>query len=365
MTERARFLAVLDGKKPDKPPWYADLSYYYFALQKDGKLDECYEGDAGYLRFHQDKGVGIYFYAPNMWDLSYSGGVHYREQITGDLKNCSYVTPAGTLNSIQKYSHETYSWAYLTHFVNNFNDLKIMLYVLQNTVYHEQYLAFDRIDTLWGESGIPAAIPPVSVAPLQKLLSRWAGIETTVNLYMEDSDSFCDILAEMEKTEDKPFDIICRSNARYVEFAENLSSEITGRTFFEQFNAPYYAQRTAELHRSGKTVGIHIDGTLKPCLSLLAGCGFDVAEAVTPAPVGDVEIEDLRLTAGELILIGGIPGALFSNVYSNALFDDHVARLIKACKAARRLMIGVADQVPPDAVPGRIERVRKLIDQLS
>lgn len=45
MTQRERFLAVLEGKKPDKPPWYADLSYYYFSLVKDGRLEKKHKGD--------------------------------------------------------------------------------------------------------------------------------------------------------------------------------------------------------------------------------------------------------------------------------------------------------------------------------
>jgi hypothetical protein len=361
MTERDRFMAVLEGRKPDKPPWYGDLSYYYFSLEKDGKLANKYKGDEGYLRFHIDKGVGIYFYAPFMWEISYTGGVKYSEVMSGDKRYMKYDTPYGSIQCTQMYSPATYSWAYTSHFVNDMEQLKLMLYILEHTVYHPDYTGFNAIDQLWGEHGIPAAIPPISVAPLQKLLARWAGVETTVNLYAEDPELFESILSEMQKTEDAPFEIICKSKAKYVEFAENLSSEITGRMFFDRFSADYYARRNAQLHEAGKYVGIHIDGTLMPCLAQLSDCGFDVAEAVTPAPVGDVAIEDLRNAAGDIIIIGGLPGALFTERYSDDFFNKHLEHLLTFIVNDTRFMVGVADQVPPDTVPGRIERVREMI----
>lgn len=361
MTERQRFLSVLRGEKPDRVPWYGDLSYYYFALQQDNMLENKYRGDSGYLQFHIDKGVGIYFYAPNMWEISYSGGVKYTERTIGAEKVKTYHTPYGDIVSTQKYLPSTYSWAYTSHFVNNFEQLKLMLYVLENTIYNAEYKAFNKINKLWGEHGIPAALPPISVSPLQKLLARWAGVQTTVDLFAEDMETFEKILIDMQAVEDKPFEIICNSDAQYVEFAENLSSEITGRMLFDMFNAEYYSKRTTQLHNAGKYVGIHIDGTLCPCLSQLKYCGFDVAEAVTPAPVGDIEIEDFRSAAGDIVIIGGIPGALFTKQYSDKFFNTHLERLIKAFENDNKFMVGVADQIPPDVVPGRIERVREVI----
>ena len=52
MNERERLLAVLNGKTPDKTPWYGDLSYLYSSMEIRGTLDKKYMGDEGYLKFH-------------------------------------------------------------------------------------------------------------------------------------------------------------------------------------------------------------------------------------------------------------------------------------------------------------------------
>ena len=113
------------------------------------------------------------------------------------------------------------------------------------------------------------------------------------------------------------------------------------------------------MHDAGKITSIHIDGTLRACLPLLQEAGFDIAEAVTPAPVGDVPVEELRATAGDKIIIwGGLPGALFSPAYSEKLFDAHLAKILETFPLGSRFVLGVADQVPPDALLSRVTKVR-------
>jgi uroporphyrinogen-III decarboxylase len=156
-------------------------------------------------------------------------------------------------------------------------------------------------------------------------------------------------------------EVLAASPAQVVILPENLASEVTGERFFRRYNMPYYRRLTSRLHEAGKTVALHIDGGLIPCLGLLSACGIDIAEAVTPAPFGNVEVERLRETAGpEIIIWGGLPGGIFSSNYSDKFFEDYVTRVLR--NADDRFVLGVADQVPPDAVPRRISRVRELVE---
>ena len=99
MTEKERLLCVLKGGKPDKIPWYADLSYFYDSLYIKGMLDKRYEGDEGYLQFHIDLGTGICFYPPFLWKVSYLGGVEYKETQENNQKICEFSTPIGKIIS--------------------------------------------------------------------------------------------------------------------------------------------------------------------------------------------------------------------------------------------------------------------------
>ena len=364
MNEQERILAVLNGGLPDKTPWFADLSYWIFSLQERGLLPEEYQGEGGYIAFHRDQGAGACFeYNAVLWDITYSGGVRYTEKVEGDVKTCVFDTPSGSLTSRQKYLKTSFSWAYTEHFVKDFDDLKRMLYVHEHTEFKANYDTFDRISALWGGDGLLAATPVICAAPLQKLLSRWAGVEATVSLVYEDDETFGKINEDIQRTEDAVFDILAASGAKYVEFAENLSSEVTGRAFFERFNQGYYERRTRQLHRAGKFCGIHIDGTLAPCLGMLKGCGFDVAEGITPAPVGTVAPERLRELAGDgIVLWGGLPGPIFTGLFSDEQFEAYVSRVLALFPPGSGFVLGVGDQVPPDCAPGRVKRVRDIVD---
>ncbi len=361
MDERKYLLQVFDGELPAKKPWYADLSYLYNSLVLKGELEKKYEGEEGYLRFHIDMGAGIYISAPLLVKKTFTNGVQYFEKEENGTMTCVYQTPLGTIRSVQKYLPVTYTWAFTEHFVKSIEDLRIMLYVCENTRYEESYDDFVRIERMWGDNGLATGLSPDSVAPLQKLIARWAGVEKTVDLLIDEPDEFDEITARMGEAEDSLFDILAASPAEYIEFTENLSSEITGKTFFEQYNFDYYSKRVDQLHKAGKYAGIHIDGTLTSCLPLLQKCGFDVAEAVTPAPCGDVEVENLRACAGsDIIIWGGIPGVLFSGLYSDDFFDEYVNRVLTVFQNDPKFVLGVADQVPPDGLISRVKRVAEI-----
>lgn len=364
MTERDRLLSVLNRKTPDRTPWYADLSYLYNSMEAMGKLESNFKDDDGYLHFHKELGAGICFYAPFPWSADFTDKVQYIVKNKKDHRLSEYITPLGCIYCEERYLPETFSWAITKHFVNSIKDLRIMSFIHKNTVYKKNFSEFSRIATLWGENGLATAIPPISSAPLQKLVARWAGIENTVNILMDHTDEFESLLTEIDESQSPVFDILCESPCEYVEFAENLSSEVTGASFFRKYNMPHYQKYNQQLHFAGKFTGIHIDGTLRPCLSMLSECGFDVAEAITPYPVGDITIEDLRKEAGkDLIIWGGLPGAMFSPHYSESQFISHLEELLKTFPPGSGFVLGVADQVPPDGLINRIKLVREMVDR--
>jgi len=363
MNEHDRILCVLNKEGPDKIPWVADLSYLYESKKILGTLDKKYLGESGYLRFHNDLGAGICFYAPFPWKSCFTENVSCDVKVSNRVRKTVYATPVGIITSTEKYLPETFSWALTDHLVKTIDDLRVMEYIHRNTVYSRNYEEYDRISKLWGGAGIASAFPPISSAPLQKLIARWAGIENTVSILIDYPDESGSLLDAIDESQSVAFEILCESSCEYVEFAENLSSEVTGATLFKKYNMPHYIKRNRLLHEAGKYTGIHIDGTLKPCLSMLSDCGFDAAEAVTPMPIGDIPIENLRNEAdGDIVIWGGLPGALFSPLYTDEQFHTHLIHVLEVFQSGSGYILGVADQVPPDGLISRVKMVREMAE---
>jgi hypothetical protein len=363
MNERERILTVLRGERPDMIPWYADLSWWYSAQKEKGSLPEKYDGEEGYLKLHHDVGAGIYLYAPQVWKEEFPSEVQFTETKEGSRTISRIITPAGKLESVSEYLPESYTSAYRSHYIKNPSDLEIMKYVFEKREVVPCYEDFERIDKLWNSAGIPVCLAPICTSALQNLITRWAGVQTTIAFIADEQKKMEETFSFLQDCDDRIFSIIGNSPCTIVEFPENLSGEITGRNFVERYELPYWGKRIKELREKGKFVGIHNDGAVKPTVSLLIKSGFDFIEAVTPSPVGDITLEEIDKSIGaRTIVFGGLPGALFSSLYSDKYFEDFVVRAASLF-AEKNYILGVADQVPPDAEFSRIRMVREILDR--
>jgi hypothetical protein len=192
-----------------------------------------------------------------------------------------------------------------------------------------------------------------------------AGIENVVNLYMSAPEALTETLAAIKASMDRAVELVLESPAEIVMTPENLSAEVVGPTFFELFMQAYQNDWKDKIHAAGKFSCIHMDGTLKGLLRQEAAIGFTFIEALTPAPTGDLAIEEWAGYFGDsrTIAWGGIPGAYFTEQTSEAEFDRLVEHVLSVMRKEPRYVLGVADQVPPDGLTGRVKRVRELVDR--
>jgi hypothetical protein len=84
---------------------------------------------------------------------------------------------------------------------------------------------------------------------------------------------------------------------------------------------------------------------------------------MTPAPVGDLEVERWAEWSenGSTVLWGGLPGVYFTDKVPDAEFERHVRAVLAVMTSRPRYVLGVADQVPPDGLEGRVRRVGELV----
>ena len=274
MSIRSEVRDLLNGRPGATVPWFGDLSYFYDSLERRGELEAKHRGPEGEKRFYADFGVGIYLYTPDAFTISYTEAVRYTEIRTPDRITMRYDTPAGSIESVQDYVPGMYCFAYTKHFVETIEDVRVMRAVFESSRYGENYGEYLSRDRLWGEDGIGFAMAVASMAPLQKMLSRWAGVETTVALCEDHPEEIAETFSTIEESQDELVEVLAGSPAEVVILPENLASQVVGERYFRKFDMPYYTRIVRRLHAAGKKVAIHIDGGLKPCLGLLGECGF-------------------------------------------------------------------------------------------
>ncbi|MCM8768847.1 MAG: uroporphyrinogen decarboxylase family protein [Candidatus Omnitrophica bacterium] len=364
MTERERVLAVLANNSPDKTPWFGDLSWWYAYRREKGNLPAEWREEVGYLQLYRDAGCGIYLYAPCLYRVIFEPTVKIGIEEKGSITITRITTPVGTISSVQKKLVESVTSAYQQYFIKGVDDLKVMRYIFTHRRIEPDYADFERIDKLWDGWGIPCATTPCCTSALQTLLTRWAGVLTTIELLSEAREEVEQTIEEIQRSDDDIFEILAKSPACLFCFPENLSGEITGRSLMERYEIPYWEKRIRQLHQAGKYVILHNDGTLKASLPLLMETSLDGIEAVTPQPAGDLTLEEIKqLVGGKKTVWGGLPGIFFSPEYPENFFINHVRETLEVFPRGSRFVLGVADQVPPDADWNRIRLVRELVEK--
>lgn len=360
MTERERVLTLLAGGKPDQVPWFGDLAYWVpYALQNN-VVDAKYAGD-GLYQLHRELGVG--FYLQGYFPFSEATkNVEVRVTRRGRETLTEWETPVGTLRQRDTELPESYTSAISEHMIKDAEDLKIYAYLMEHTQYRPNYELAQRRYQLIGQDGAVLCYLPKS--PYMELVALKAGITTVVELMMDEEELLEETLELLEQKQDEAARIALESPAELLMIPENISSEVVGKGPYHRFMQGYHEKWTGRIRAAGKHSFVHLDGTMRGLIRELSQAGFQVIEALTPAPVGDIAIEQLNEWANEdTVLWGGLPGIYFTDLISDSQFDEFVIRVLDTMTRAPRYVLGVADQVPPGSRPERIARVRTLVDR--
>ncbi len=362
MSPRNRLLSILTGEKPDQVPWYGDLDYWANSLIKRGLKPDNFILSDDYIKWHRDLGVGFYLqgYFPYRQIIS---SCNKRSWSDGNRQFKEITTPLGSVRECWEYVPGSFCDAPVEHFMKSETDIPVMKYIYKNTRFEPDYdQAFRRIEQI-GDQGVVLCYLPKS--PFMHLMALEAGVMAVTTAALTAPDEFMDLLNIMKTAFDQAAQIAVESPAEVLMIPENLSSEMVGPDLFRTYMFDYQKEWTTKIRKAGKFSFIHIDGTLTGLLKQEAEVGFDVLEALTPHPVGDIKWEDLESFAGksESIFWGGIPGSYFTDCVDDEEFDRHVIYLLDIMSKKPRFVLGVADQVPPDGIESRVKRVGELVNK--
>ena len=360
MTFRERVIKILNREKPDKVPWFGDLDYWASALitkkEKPGNFGSSQE----YIDWHRDLGVGFYLQG----SFPFTSKFDFEEKIwhEGNRRYRKFITPKGNLQDCWEYIPESFTEGPIEHLLKSEKDLPALRYVYENMDWEPNYdFAYQRQEQI-GDQGILLCYLPKS--PFMHLVALEAGIMAVTYAIMNAPDEFAETMEVMNKSFAKAARIAIDSPAEVLMIPENLSSELVGPNYFEQYMRSYQEHWIKEIKNAGKFSFIHMDGTLKGLLQQEASAGFDVLEALTPEPVGDLAIQEWAdiVDKTDTILWGGIPGSYFTSIVDDKEFDRHVIEMLSVMTKEPRYVLGVADQVPPDGLEYRVRRVAELIE---
>jgi methylmalonyl-CoA mutase cobalamin-binding domain/chain len=386
-------LAALRGEMVDRLPYVPRLDLWYLANSTAGTLPKQYvdtpmneiaraEGWAFHHRFCDDqldpayqpqylhRGINIFYSRDTVFDVVLPKDVEVKVHRDGPRTRVEYHTPLGMVSTTTHYDvdsqrHGITIPALVEHLIKTPADYAPAGYLFEHMDVAANFERFRRwtADDM-GENGQPIAIGSLDASPFH-LIQRDLSNATQFFIHYKDHYREMRGLAErIAPLMDKQLEILCQSPAEVVWWGANFDDMLTFPPYFAQEIAPWIRKAATRLGAAGKLVLCHTDGENRGLMDLIRDSGMHIAESFCPAPMTKVTLaEYYRHWSGNLTLFGGIPSTVVMPGTSEADFETYMDELFRAVAPGQRIVIGVADEVPPSAVFSRLQRIGERIEK--
>ena len=197
--------------------------------------------------------------------------------------------------------------------------------------------------------------------PWSEVLNSFIGWSEGLMFLLEEPAAIAGIVALLEEKLAGLVSEMAGQPGDLILSPDNLDGQFVPPGSFQESLAPSYRKSAETLHAGRKRLVVHAGGPVRGLLAGLAGCGVDCVQGISGPPQGDSTLEEAREVCGpKLALWGGIPQDCLLASCTDTEFRT-VARAAFALGAADpRVVVGVADHVPADALCERIQALAEM-----
>ncbi|MBI4024517.1 MAG: hypothetical protein HY360_06015 [Verrucomicrobia bacterium] len=389
MTHREQMLAAIRGEPTDQIPWAPRMDLWCIAQRERGTLPRefvglniaeiadvlgaaCHALRADYTlkREARDlalRGFGIEDHPDYPLRVELRGlPVEFRQD--GEFFRTTIQTDAGNVTTLLQHTAEMkrdgISMPFVKEFairsVADFEAIAQIFEHLEVIPMPDRYAAFRR---RIGERGIAVGNGPIGASPMHQIFHELVPQEQFFYLYADERDALRRLAARMEPFYFKVLEAVAACEAEVVFWGANYDQNLTWPAFFKTEIAPWLKKAGDRLRACGKFLLTHTDGENQKLLPLYPSCDLDVAESVCPHPMTLCTLAEVRKGMGPKTTVwGGIPSiALLPSSMDDQKFEAYFDDLFAQLGRGDRLILGVSDNVPPDADLSRLRRIQERI----
>jgi methylmalonyl-CoA mutase cobalamin-binding domain/chain len=390
LTHRQRLLAVYRGEDVDTLPYSPRLDLWYLANKTCGTLPKQHahrtqnelaraEGWAIYFREADDlldpamqkgydhRGIGLYHAKEWLADYVLPKDVEVKVMREGGRAGgkvrVEYHTPVGMVWSTTHYDVETQRLGisippHLEPLIKTPDDYPAACHLFAHLDVVPNYDRFRRWAAAIGEDGLAVGMGFMGASPIHQIQRDLLDPTLFFFHYSDHQARMCELAEAMTPVFEKTLKIICDGPAEVILWGANYDDMLTWPPYFEREITPWLRKVGSALAASGKRLMCHCDGENLGLMDMIRDSGMHIAESICPAPMTKVTLgEYYRRWSGNLVLEGGIPSTVLLPETSEADFEAYLDELFRAIAPGQRIVVGVADQVPPNAVFSRLQRI--------
>jgi uroporphyrinogen-III decarboxylase len=364
MTHRERILAALRGGPLDRLPWVPRLLLWYNAHRRQRTLPHKYQRWS--LReIEKDLKLGTPARDGKIFE-SRLQGVEITTSRKGNDLLTEYHTPVGTLSTLYRESEQLQEHEIqgreIQHLIKGPEDYPVMEYIIEHTEYIPTFEEFERYDREIGEDGLPLVL--IGDCPMNRLMRELVGYNRIFFDLADYPSQVESLLAVMEDKHREMWSIAAQSPATLLLYGLHFDSQMTPPPLFRRYFLPHFQQFNRLMHQHGKYGAFHADADSSLLLDLLLEAEYDCADTFTCAPMVKVTLAEARAAWGKRITIwGGIPSIILGPPFSEKEFEDYMEGLFRTIAPGDAFILGVGDNVMPEAQIERVARVSQMVQE--
>ena len=386
-THRQRMLAAFRGEPVDTLPYVPRLDLWYLANSTSGTLPKQHahrtmneiaraEGWAVYFRFADDqladenrpkylhRGIGLYGSRDTVYDIVFPRDVEIRVSREGGRQRVEYHTPVGMVSATVHYDVEAQRLGItiptiVEHLIKRPEDYEPAGWLFEHLDVKPNFERFAR----WSaedirDDGVPVALGFLGASPVNEIQRDLIDSTQFFFHYKDHQEKMRRLAERMEPLFDKFLAILCDSPADVAWWGANFDDMITYPPYFAKEISPWIGKVARALAARGKLLMCHTDGENEGLMDLIRDSGMHIAESICPAPMTKITFaEYYRRWSPKLTLFGGVPSTVVLDETPDADFEAYMDRLFRAVAPGTRYLVGIADQVPPNAIFSRLQRI--------
>jgi hypothetical protein len=315
MTGRERILAAFEGEKTDFVPFSPNIYLWFYYHHFHGTLPAELSDAQHPFDVLRHLGADILARWDTLWAVReiYSAG-HFSDEWAGDSgrnetlttafniypphkseRHLRFDTPYGTLTQVWSFTPEAGSDFEAKYWWTQWEEYDAVRYMVEARDFVLDVDLFKSWVRKVGDDGV--VMCHVTQSPLKAL--HWLAGPQNATLFIMDHPEEMKALAQIH--EEKALKLLEQAldlpEAEIFISADNLDSVFYPPRFYREYCESFFARAAEMAHKRGKRFVVHACGRNKKLLPLAGADCVDCLEGITPPPLGDVQLGEVRALA--------------------------------------------------------------------
>lgn len=290
-------------------------------------------------------------------------GITRKEERTGNHTIEIIQTPEGELRTVfrdvweqgRRVNHRIEEFAITTG-----QGLRALAYMVDRMHVRVNRASYDAAVKAVGDRAEPTM--GVSGSGFTELIKRWAGLVGAYYLIADYPEEVELYLEAADRKEDRAIDAALQLPCRIFNFGDHATNEFTPPPILKKYMIPRWQKTAKRLHKEGRFFHSHWDGHSRLIIPFLQETGMDAVEALTPAPMGDMTLEQIKDAVQDKLVVLDLLSVI--EFLPNASTKSLLEFTRKAVDMfAPKLILGISDELSAVGEIEKVEAVTEFLDK--